>query len=41
MGKLTDKFLDFMRLTDDDYDDEYDEDYDIEEEPVKPSKKKP
>lgn len=41
MGKFTDKFLDFMRLTDDDYEDEYDEDYEEEdEEPVKISKKK-
>lgn len=40
MGKFTDKFLDFMRLTDDDYEDEYDEDYEEEEEPIKISKKK-
>lgn len=40
MGKFTDKFLDFMRLTDDDYEDEYDEDYEEDEEPVKISKKK-
>ena len=40
MGKFTDKFLDFMRLTDDDYEDEYDDDYEEEEEPIKISKKK-
>lgn len=41
MGKFTDKFLDFMRLTDEDYEDEYDEDYEEDEEPVKISRKKP
>lgn len=41
MGKLTDKFLDFMRLTDDDYEDEYEEEYDIDDEPAAVSKKKP
>lgn len=40
MGKLTDKFLDFMRLADDDYEDEYDEEYEEDEEPVV-SRKKP
>lgn len=40
MGKLTDKFLDFMRLADDDYDDEYDDEYEEDEEPVNVPKKK-
>lgn len=33
MGKLTDKFLDMMRLTEDDDYDDYDDDYEVEEEP--------
>lgn len=40
MGKITDSFLDFLRLTDDEYD-EIDEEYDEEEDVIKPPKKKP
>lgn len=38
MGKFTDKFLNLMRLTDDD-DDDYDDEYELEEEPVVTRKK--